>query len=186
MKHFLLFLMLISSTLILSGCSNPEPTITETTETQLEELTAQAEQMSQELEATQRELDELLQEVQDNTKVDTNEQDLLNDLANSETVSTNTGASQGSCDSITETSICTEYLGEWDETEMKLHCVSEERFSTASCPSDALGGCSIIMGENSSLTSWYYNYGSDPVSSDSIVLSELLCTTTPGSTWMTK
>ena len=93
-------------------------------------------------------------------------------------------ATRGSCNSITESSVCMAYYGAfWSEAQMKLNCRGAGVFSTNPCPRESVGGCNIGNGGPSDMVSWFYNTGGSPMG-DSLESAINVCNMNPMGRWI--
>ena len=89
-----------------------------------------------------------------------------------------------SCNSISETSICVEYIGSfWTEQQMKFACYTWI-FSYEPCESGNIGGCNIWKNSFTEMIIWMYPYGWSPISADNVDSAKPSCDINPLGTWV--
>lgn len=90
-----------------------------------------------------------------------------------------------SCSSIDDGSICVEYNGTyWITENIMLACEGVGTFENNPCPKPNLGGCRISVDKENEIVTWYYGYGGDPFSEESIVNASSACNAVPGGYWI--
>ncbi len=89
-----------------------------------------------------------------------------------------------SCNMISKTSTCIEYVWSfWTEQQMKFACY-EWVFSLKPCESWNIWGCNIWKGSFSEMIIWMYPYGWSPIPADSASSAQPACDMNPLWSWV--
>jgi len=103
-------------------------------------------------------------------------------LVNEKTISKQV---RGNCDSIVESSVCLDYLGElWTEEQMKLNCKDIGEYNNTQCPKNSIGGCRTMVDTEVETVIWSYSTGSEPVTPEILELFKETCGLALTSSWL--
>ncbi len=90
-----------------------------------------------------------------------------------------------SCNSISKTSTCIDYVGSfWSEEQKKYHCQESGVLSDKVCENGNIGGCQIGRGSPSDIIIWMYPYGGEPISADTVQSAKPGCDMNPMGNWL--
>jgi len=93
--------------------------------------------------------------------------------------------SGGSCNAITKTSTCIDYIESfWTEAQMKYSCSYSGTFSFEACESGSIGGCNVGKDSFNDMIIWMYSYGGSPISGDTVKSAKPVCDMNPMGTWV--
>jgi hypothetical protein len=89
---------------------------------------------------------------------------------------------KSSCNAIPAHSTCLEYIGSsWaDVNSARARCVDGGIFAAEPCPRPTVGGCRIGADSAFEFITWFYGYGGDPFSSETVSNGSEACTTAGG------
>ncbi len=89
-----------------------------------------------------------------------------------------------SCNSISNSSTCIEYVGSfWTEDQKKYHCKEAGVLSVDLCESGNIGGCRIGGDSASDMIVWMYPYGGEPMDADGAKAAKMGCNMNPMGSW---
>ena len=92
----------------------------------------------------------------------------------------------GSCNTITDASICVEYYGKyWNINTIQLACAGVGSYSSEPCPRPTMGGCRMNPDTDFDMASWHYNYGGDPFDPAVVSYAAQACNANPIGIWIT-
>jgi len=91
----------------------------------------------------------------------------------------------GSCNAITKTSTCIDYIGPfWTETQMRYSCSYSGEFSFEPCEGGNIGGCEVGRGSFNDMIIWMYPYGGSPIAADTAKSAKPSCDMNPMGNWL--
>ena len=93
----------------------------------------------------------------------------------------------GSCNDITNSSNCIDYVGSmWNDSDSaKLNCGEGRTFSTNACPYSEFGGCQMNGGSVMESIAWVYGQGAGGYTNESVVYAISACNSVPNGKWVT-
>ena len=93
----------------------------------------------------------------------------------------------GSCNAITSSSNCIDYVGSmWEDNDMgKLNCSDVGVFSEDACPYSNFGGCQANAGSVMEMIAWVYQEGPGGYDDESVIYASMACNGLPDARWVT-
>ena len=99
---------------------------------------------------------------------------------------TNKRTVYASCNAITSSSNCIDYVGSmWQDNDMaRLNCSEVGTFSENACPYSIFGGCQMSGDSVMEMITWAYQEGPGGYNDDSVVYARMACNALPSARWL--